>query len=152
MERLVQEDCEVVMSNASEVKSEFRSPSFRNHLRDKLGVSCMYCGTTKDVEYHHIVPISQGGDNRIQNIVPLCRVCHAKAHKKRQQNYEYTLGRKRIPLPDNWETIVRLYASGEITHAQARQMSGLKRNKFYLEFYEAVDKWGLKDNRSHKIK
>lgn len=134
------------------VTTEFCSLEFRTYLKKNLGTACMYCGSKKDVEYHHIIPRCQGGDNRLCNIVPLCRRCHAKAHKKRQQNFEYKLGRKKTPLPDNWEDVVRLYASGKITHSQAKELSGFKRSTFYREYHSTIEMLGIKDNRSHKIK
>lgn len=38
---------------------------------------CAECGVkSKRLTCDHIIPISQGGDNRFYNIQPLCRTCH----------------------------------------------------------------------------
>lgn len=37
---------------------------------------CIHCSFRTDLELHHIVPRSQGGDDVIQNLVPLCQQCH----------------------------------------------------------------------------
>lgn len=43
---------------------------------------CVACGEGRDVSLHHITPKSQGGDDVIQNLAPLCgdgtRGCHGK--------------------------------------------------------------------------
>lgn len=53
----------------------------------KFNYRCAYCG--KDLfdlfnkpERDHIIPISKGGDNTKENIVPACRSCNAKKHNK----------------------------------------------------------------------
>ena len=33
-------------------------------------------------EVHHIVPLSQGGNNKFSNLMSLCRSCHTKIHFK----------------------------------------------------------------------
>ncbi|WP_296875335.1 RNA-guided endonuclease IscB [uncultured Methanobrevibacter sp.] len=49
--------------------------------RDKY--TCQICGKkhTK-LEVHHIIFKSQGGSNRMDNLVTLCSDCHSKIHKK----------------------------------------------------------------------
>jgi hypothetical protein len=41
--------------------------------------SCVLCGEPM-WHVHHIVPISQGGDNSLDNLVCLCGPCHAEIH------------------------------------------------------------------------
>lgn len=110
-----------------------------NRLRPKIikakGDKCFYCGA-KATEYHHIVPRHMGGDNRLENIVPMCYECHAKAHSKRtgkQRSY----GRHRIETPDNFDLIADIYLGGHITLNEALEDLGLKKNTFYrmLEEY-----------------
>lgn len=47
---------------------------------------CAYCGQEFNEdrlpEADHVVPVSQGGDKSILNIVPSCRVCNLKKGKK----------------------------------------------------------------------
>ena len=42
------------------------------------GNRCLCCGTTTDITADHIIPISQGGANTINNIQPLCRTCNSR--------------------------------------------------------------------------
>ena len=41
---------------------------------------CINCGRTDNLSYHHVVPLSKGGNDIPSNIVPLCPECHALAH------------------------------------------------------------------------
>lgn len=41
---------------------------------------CATCGTTKNIELHHIIPLEAGGTNDYFNLVYLCHTCHMKLH------------------------------------------------------------------------
>lgn len=43
---------------------------------------CPVCGNPIE-QYHHIVPQSQGGSNRPENIVGICAECHTKIHTQK---------------------------------------------------------------------
>jgi hypothetical protein len=61
----------------------------RTHLSEKdkdyLGRYCCNCGSEDDVQYHHIVPLSYGGNNVISNMCCLCGSCHDKIHYKKDR-------------------------------------------------------------------
>jgi 5-methylcytosine-specific restriction endonuclease McrA len=42
--------------------------------------SCWACEAAPPTHWHHIVPLARGGDNRFDNLVPLCRRCHHTVH------------------------------------------------------------------------
>lgn len=67
-----------------ERRSEF--DCMRNMLPKKLGTVCRNCGSSEGVEYHHIKPLSHGGTNDLNNIVPLCGKCHSALHGKAQDS------------------------------------------------------------------
>lgn len=48
----------------------------------KFGNKCLWCGSKESIQRDHIVPIAKGGDNRIQNIQPLCGTCNEKKRVK----------------------------------------------------------------------
>ena len=50
--------------------------------RDKkeIGVQCCNYRSKKELEYHHVVPVSLGGKDVNSNIVCLCYPCHQKIH------------------------------------------------------------------------
>ena len=37
---------------------------------------CAFCGTDKELEEHHMIPLSMGGTNDELNLVFLCKDCH----------------------------------------------------------------------------
>jgi 5-methylcytosine-specific restriction endonuclease McrA len=43
---------------------------------------CLCCGSTDRLVADHVMPISRGGTNSIDNIQPLCFSCNAKKHAK----------------------------------------------------------------------
>lgn len=64
------------------IKAKF--PKIKRYRKSKeqliiehLGCKCDKCGSTDDLELDHIVPLSQGGDDTIENLQVLCSACHA---------------------------------------------------------------------------
>lgn len=52
---------------------------------------CAYCGKPlegDDETIDHAVPISRGGTNDIENLVPCCRSCNSKKHDKTADEYK----------------------------------------------------------------
>lgn len=47
------------------------------------GCKCKMCGENdiKELQLHHIIPISINGDNRLDNLMCVCRNCHKRLHK-----------------------------------------------------------------------
>ena len=48
----------------------------------KHGYFCGTCGATSDLTIDHVVPISRGGSNHMDNLRPLCRPCNSRKHNK----------------------------------------------------------------------
>jgi 5-methylcytosine-specific restriction endonuclease McrA len=44
------------------------------------GGRCAYCGTEAPLDADHRVPLSRGGANSIDNILPSCRSCNLRKH------------------------------------------------------------------------
>lgn len=70
------------MAKEDVLRREFNSKTFRDRLKSELGCECVNCGSTENIQYHHIVPLCNGGTNRISNIAPLCYSCHKASHGK----------------------------------------------------------------------
>ena len=51
------------------------------YLKKEKGTVCINClSNDKPIQYHHVVPISLGGQDILSNIVPLCEDCHNLIH------------------------------------------------------------------------
>jgi 5-methylcytosine-specific restriction endonuclease McrA len=46
-------------------------------LLDKHGGRCVRCGSQDHIQVDHIIPLSKGGTNTLDNIQPLCRRCNS---------------------------------------------------------------------------
>lgn len=57
-------------------------------LKIKHKNRCAICGENKPLTKDHILPLSEGGSNYIDNIQPLCRNCNSKKWKHIYENPE----------------------------------------------------------------
>lgn len=119
----------------------------KKSMWEQKGRFCIYCGKPAQ-EFHHIVPRHAGGDNRPSNIVPLCSACHKKAHSRRVNEEEWKAGRKLIPTPENFSTVMNEYLENQITFSEALIKLGVKRSVFYRLVKEYKAETG--DQRKHR--
>lgn len=49
--------------------------------KEKEGRVCWFCGSSKKLERHHVIPVSIGGKHLENNKVDICSDCHPKLHK-----------------------------------------------------------------------
>jgi hypothetical protein len=57
--------------------------NIKQYILSRDNYTCQYCkGKSKDskLQVHHIIPRSQGGSNRPNNLLTLCKTCHDKLH------------------------------------------------------------------------
>ena len=54
--------------------------SARAHTISRDAGECVWCGKTEPLHVHHIVPLSHGGGNELDNLVTLCVDCHGDFH------------------------------------------------------------------------
>lgn len=55
---------------------------------------CAYCGEEAELIVEHRIPLSRGGTNWIENIVPACRKCNARKHRMTESEFRARLGRE----------------------------------------------------------
>ncbi len=53
-----------------------------NDLEEVYPKNCEFCGVKKDLNLHHVVPKSIGGDDSRENHAIICEKCHKKLHKR----------------------------------------------------------------------
>lgn len=60
-------------------------PSNWDEIRKRVlfrdGFKCKTCGSRENLEVHHVIPLSKGGTNTLDNLVTLCRKCHEAIHQ-----------------------------------------------------------------------
>lgn len=59
-----------------------------NILKAQYNWTCPRCKQQKELTKDHIIPISKGGSDNIENIQPLCRNCNSQKHKQ-EDKFEY---------------------------------------------------------------
>lgn len=56
---------------------------------------CAYCGSTDRIEADHRTPLCRGGSNDIGNILPACRSCNRRKHRKTEDEFRALLEREK---------------------------------------------------------
>jgi 5-methylcytosine-specific restriction endonuclease McrA len=59
---------------------------------------CAYCGEAGPLEADHRIPLSRGGTNYIDNVLPACRSCNGRKHKMTEEEFRALLAAERAPL------------------------------------------------------
>jgi len=63
-------------------------------LRHHAG-HCAYCGSTERIEADHRIPLCRGGSNEINNILPACRHCNRRKHRRTEEEFRARLQAER---------------------------------------------------------
>jgi hypothetical protein len=74
---------------------------------------CVACGSTDDLQHHHLVTRAEGGSDDESNLITLCCGCHLKLHE-RQRNGTYNASQRTI--------------AGPLAEIQRQGVAGLPRN------------------------
>lgn len=61
----------------------------------RLGNVCYYCHLDKPLTIDHDVPLSRGGTDNIENILPACRSCNSKKNHLTAAEYFHKLSKER---------------------------------------------------------
>ena len=93
-------------------------------------IRCVNCGQLY-ANWHHIVPISVGGNDVASNLVPLCAQCHEIIHQMRSKreislkNPWGKLGGAPRRLPDNYKDLLRKFIFSEIGRTELSELWGV---------------------------
>ena len=62
----------------------------RSIVLERDGHACTYCGSDKQLEGDHIVPLSRGGSNAFANLATACRPCNVSKGSKTLKKWRAT--------------------------------------------------------------
>lgn len=62
------------MSKSRSNSEEYRQ--IKQQLLEEVG-KCELCGSTRELELHHVIPVVCGGSDSLENLILVCRKCHA---------------------------------------------------------------------------
>jgi hypothetical protein len=72
------------------VGGSFTAKEFRE-LKEAHEYTCVYCGELKTLGPDHVLPLSRGGSNNIENILPACKSCNCTKGTKTLEEFLATL-------------------------------------------------------------
>jgi 5-methylcytosine-specific restriction endonuclease McrA len=81
----------------------------------EFGHCCAYCGAGGDLQVEHVIPISQGGEHHLGNIVPACQRCN---FSKGKQDAEQWYRAQQFFSEARWRAIGTALAKGQPTTEQ----------------------------------
>lgn len=57
------------------------------YIGEKSDFRCGCCGTRDNLHIHHIIPLKDGGNNSLKNLILLCEFCHKRIHSGKEELY-----------------------------------------------------------------
>ncbi|MGA1256387.1 MAG: HNH endonuclease [Candidatus Nanopelagicaceae bacterium] len=68
----------------------------RHQVSLKTNGECWYCGSHVGIDFvvEHAIPVSKGGTNDIDNLLPACRACNSEKRDKNVEQYREYLKSK----------------------------------------------------------
>lgn len=134
--------------DVKKLRNEYHNKKFKEYVLSVNGTRCVNCGE-EYAELHHIVPLVFGGTNNVNNIVPLCYVCHKLAHGSvgvNKLNKSATGGRPKMKLSSDREYALSEFERGKIGTRECKYMCGMKQSTHFtdMDFYnEYLEKKGI---------
>lgn len=133
------------------IRGEFKKSIIAMH-----GNRCMNCGSATDIQWHHIVPLHNGGYDIASNIVPLCKVCHKCVTESEllltSSLRAYKSGGRKRKAPKNHEEILDRYIECKISKSEAAEELGWATNRNFVDtvwFEEYKKKRNIKSYRNN---
>jgi len=69
-------------------ETRMQAAKIRNQTKKNGNCSCEVCGSTKELNMHHILPVTIGGSNDEENISWLCCKHHRMVHREHSFSIE----------------------------------------------------------------
>jgi len=133
--------------------------ALRQQVIEYCGTTCANCGSDREIEYHHIVPLSNGGTNQVRNFVALCSVCHLKAHGKlKYRNVWPRENAFEMEKPEGVDATIEKFLKGELSKGDVCRAWGIRQDvtlhripffRKYLEHHQVVSYKNFVDLRKN---
>lgn len=146
------------MNTTDDLRKEYLALKRGGELAMMLGSTCSNCGSSENIEYHHIVPLHLGGTNRWTNIAPLCNRCHKAAHRGRHISHYVSHANSGRPAKcTDEEAFAALdrWADGQIGSRKLRELMQLEEPKVggsvirkHKQYKEWIKQRGYKNVRN----
>lgn len=81
-------------ARAREAEGQFTSAQWVA-LVEQYQNKCAYCGADGPLEIDHRIPLSRGGTNSIDNILPACGRCNRRKHRRTDSEFRARLASER---------------------------------------------------------
>jgi CO dehydrogenase/acetyl-CoA synthase alpha subunit len=75
-------------------RGKSRSKRVRKEALRRDNYECIECGKNENLNVHHVIPISEGGEDSLNNVITLCIDCHIEAHEG-ESSSAFLIGLKR---------------------------------------------------------
>jgi len=80
----------------------------REYIVRKAGFKCEDCGESEDIlDVHHLQPLAKGGNHARENLIALCRSCHAEYHKNHELGRPDASGKRKSAFDMRVELLKR---------------------------------------------
>lgn len=107
--------------------NKYYSKELLEEVYKRYDSKCCNCGSTDNLDIHHIVPLSCGGTDRATNLVLVCQRCHQGLHHghhiEKYRVYKNKGGRKRKVRDDS---VYADYIHAKISVSEAREKTGCR--------------------------
>lgn len=112
---------------------------------------CFYCGAKKwpakepspqpEITIDHFLPISRGGTDDLDNLVPACRICNSSKCERTIEDMRHNAAQRRVGMPN--------FSREQIAWLRARRFD-LSRYDGFLFWFERRTNAGTTDNGLHE--
>ncbi len=72
----------IIYSDSEQSTPRYISKKVRKAVWMRDRGRCVECGSSRDLEFDHIIPVSKGGSNDAKNVQILCAKCNRKKSNK----------------------------------------------------------------------
>lgn len=102
--------------------------AFRQAVKERCGDKCYICGESP-VEYHHLIPLWRGGEDRVENFIALCPWHHMVLHGATSMDWNRKSGgrHRSVAIVDGYKYILDDYLRCRIGTTECKDALGMQK-------------------------